>query len=75
MSMERLDGLQAADQYAGMLSAAIRPNEFNQYEPHHLLNIRHQLRQVRGRTWGYGFKVMALPGTMDSYPWWPSEGL
>ncbi|MCA1673205.1 MAG: hypothetical protein LC799_13745 [Actinobacteria bacterium] len=73
--MERLDGLQAADQYAGILSAAIRPNEFDQYEPHHLLNIRHQLRRVGGQTWGYGFKVMALLGTMNSYPWWPSEGL
>ena len=64
-----------ADQYAGMLNAAIRPNEFDQYEPQHLLSIRHQLRRVGGQAWGYGFKVMALPDTMTSYPWWPSEGL
>lgn len=75
MSTERLDGLQAADQYAGMLNAAIRPNEFDQYEPQHLLSIRHQLHRVGGQTWGYGFKVMALPDTMTSYPWWPAEGL
>jgi hypothetical protein len=75
MSADRLDGLQAADQYAGMLSVAIRPNEFDQFEPQHLLSIRHQLRRVQGQTWGYGFKVMALPETMTSLPWWPTDGL
>ncbi|MQA84454.1 MAG: DUF3800 domain-containing protein [Streptosporangiales bacterium] len=65
------DGLQAADQYAGMLNQAIRPNEFGQYEPQHLVAICHQIRRRSGQAWGYGFKVMALPGCMEAFPWWP----
>lgn len=37
------DGLQAADQYAGMLSAALRPNQFGRRQPHHLLAVQLQL--------------------------------
>jgi hypothetical protein len=71
----QLDGLQAADQYAGMLRAALEPDEFGGYEQHHLLAVRHQLRRVDGETWGHGFKVIAQPRVMESYPWWPAGGL
>jgi hypothetical protein len=71
------DGLQAADQYAGMLNAAIRTDEFGGYEESHLLRIRHQLRRSSpgGKAWGYGFKVLGNTATFTSLPWWPSAGL
>ncbi|TDO44956.1 hypothetical protein EV643_114101 [Kribbella sp. VKM Ac-2527] len=70
----QLDGLQAADQYAGMLRAALEPDEFGGFEAHHLLAVRHQLRRVDGRSWGHGFNVLAQR-VMESYPWWPGGGL
>ena len=75
LGMGQFDGLQAADQYAGMLRAALEPDEFGGFEHHHLMAVRHQIRRVDGLCWGYGFKVMALPGTMAYYPWWPVGGL
>lgn len=69
------DGMQAADQYAGMLNAALCPNQYGGFEAPHLLAVRHQIRRVGGRAWGIGFKVMAQPGTMETYPWWPPEGI
>jgi hypothetical protein len=69
-SVSEYDGLQAADQYGGLLKVAIVPDEYDGYEEHHLLSIRHQIRQRNGGAWGAGFKVMALPGTMDRLPWW-----
>jgi hypothetical protein len=68
-------GMQAADQYAGMLGAALIPDELGGYEQHHLLAVSHQIRRCDGRAWGYGFKVMGRPGCMESYPWWPTSGL
>jgi hypothetical protein len=65
-----LDGLQAADQYAGMLKAALCADDFGNYEEHHLLAIQHQIRRVKNKAWGYGFKAMALPDTFENYPWW-----
>lgn len=70
------DGLQAADQYAGMLNAAIRLNEFGRYQPQHLLAIRHQLRRdPSGESWGYGFKLLGNHATIKRIPWWPKDGL
>ncbi|WP_166381354.1 DUF3800 domain-containing protein [Catellatospora methionotrophica] len=70
------DGLQAADQYAGMLKAAISPDEFGQFEEHHFMRIREQIRRrPDGRCWGAGFKAFALPGGLEALPWWPAEGL
>ena len=68
--------LQAADMCAGILNVALHPNELEGYEQHHLLAIRHQIRRSgTGASWGCGFKVMSQPGTMQSYPWWPTGGL
>ncbi|WP_328327976.1 DUF3800 domain-containing protein [Kribbella sp. NBC_00382] len=71
----QLDGLQAADQYAGMLRAALEADEFGGFEHHHLLAIRHQIRRCEGESWGHGLRVIAVPGLMEAYPWWPGEGL
>lgn len=69
------DGLQAADQYAGMLSAAIRPNEFGNYQPHHFLKIVHQIRRVNGTALAYGIKILSTKNTVQALPWWSSSGL
>jgi hypothetical protein len=70
------DGLQAADQYAGILNAAIRADQFGGYEESHLMRVRHQIRKdLNGRSWSWGFKVKGNAGTFTSLPWWPPEGL
>lgn len=70
------DGLQAADQYAGILNGAIRPDEFGNYDESHLLRIRHQLRRSEtGNALGYGFKVLGNVATFTSLPWWPASGI
>lgn len=69
------DGLQAADQYGGMLSVAIRPDQFGNYEPHHFLTVSHQIRRVDGRAWRYGFKFLGNDPTITTLPWWPSAGI
>jgi hypothetical protein len=64
----QFDGLQAADQYAGMLRAALEPDEFGGFEAHHLMAVRHQiLRDDDGLA---GFQLVVQPGTMEAYPWW-----
>ncbi|MER7249764.1 DUF3800 domain-containing protein [Kribbella sp. NPDC000426] len=65
----QLDGLQAADQYCGMLRAALEADEFGGFEAHHLLAVRPQIRYPDG------FEGIVLPGTMAAYPWWPVDGL
>ena len=65
----QLDGLQAADQYCGMLRAALEPDEFGGFEAHHLMAVRHQIRDPDG------FEGIVLPGTMAAYPWWPVDGM
>ena len=67
--------LQAADQYAGMLNAALCKDNYGGYEPQHLLQIRHQVRRRHGVALDIGFKTMTFPTTMTSYPWWPAEGI
>lgn len=71
------DGLQAADAYAGMLHAALRRDPFGGYEPHHFLDVRHQLRRRPGKptAWACGFKFLGNEATLTSLPWWPPEGL
>jgi hypothetical protein len=70
------DGLQAADQYAGMLNVAVTPDEFGGYQEAHVLRIRRQIRRDwRGRSRGWGFKVLGNEATFTSLPWWPAGGL
>lgn len=72
VNMDRNSGLQAADLYAGILAAAICPDAYGGYEEAHLLKIAHQMRRnpATGRTWGYGFKVMARDDFITRLPWW-----
>jgi len=65
-------GVQAADQFVGMLRHAITEDHFGGYEPHHLLAVRHLIRRgPNNRALGYGLKVMAEEGFPTSLPWWP----
>lgn len=76
LGMGSLDGLQAADQYAGMLHKAITADESGGYEASHLLAVRHLIRRdSSGRSNNYGFKAMVAPGTLTAFPWWPPAGL
>lgn len=65
----QLDGLQAADQYCGMLRAALEADEYGGFEEHHLTAVRRRLRRPDG------FEAVVLPGTMTAYTWWPTGGL
>lgn len=70
------DGLQAADQYAGMFNVAVTADEFGGYQEAHLLRIGHQIRRdAKGRSKGRGFKVLGNETTFTSLPWWPANGL
>jgi hypothetical protein len=70
------DGLQAADQYAGMLNVAVTADQFGGYQEAHLMRIRHQLRRNPGGvSRGFGFKVLGNEATFTSLPWWPQGGL
>lgn len=70
------DGLQAADAYAGMLSAAFKPDEFSGYEHHHFLKTCGQMqRDPQGSVWGWGFKLRGSDTSATSLPWWPPSGL
>lgn len=71
----RNSGLQAADQYAGMLRSAICPDKHGGYEEAHFLRVAHQMRRhpETGRAWGYGLKVMARDDAFHSLPWWTGK--
>ncbi|GAA5143257.1 hypothetical protein GCM10023340_08240 [Nocardioides marinquilinus] len=69
------DGLQCADAFAGMLSAALRPDQFGNYEPHHLVRTRPLIREYRGRCWGTGFKWLGNEATIRGMPWWPEMNI
>ncbi len=61
------DGLQAADQYAGMLNVAVSADEYGGYQEAHLLRICPQLRRdANGRSRGWGFKVLGNEATFTT---------
>lgn len=65
-------GVQAADQYVGMLRDAITVDEYGGYEAAHLMTVRHQIRRGPGNVAiNYGLKCFAEPGFPQSLPWWP----
>ncbi len=65
-------GIQAADQYVGMLRDAICADEYGGYEESHLMTVRHQIRRgPSGGAINYGLKCFAEPGFPESLPWWP----
>ena len=72
----KLLGLQAADQFAGMLHVAINADLYGGHEPRHLLSVRHLIRRDGGgRALNYGFKCVVATQTLASYPWWPQGGI
>lgn len=74
--MANWDGLQAADQFAGMLNCAISPDQFGGYEAAHLLAVRDRIRRnAQGSSWGYGFKWLGHAPSVQALPWWPASGL
>lgn len=65
-------GVQAADQYVGMLRDAITVDEYGGYEEAHLMAVRHQIRRGPNNVaLNYGLKCFAEPGFPTSLPWWP----
>ncbi|MGL5930181.1 MAG: DUF3800 domain-containing protein [Dermatophilaceae bacterium] len=69
-------GLQAADQYAGMLNVALTADRYGGYEPWHLLRTAHQIRRgSRGQALNYGLKTLVAADTLTGYPWWEDSGL
>jgi hypothetical protein len=73
--MHNSSGLQAADCYAGMLKAAIVPDQFGYYESSYFLQVAHQVwRSNTGCALGNGFKVMAPFGVIQALPWWAQSG-
>ena len=59
------DGLQAADLYSGMLTAAVK-DDCGEW----LLATRHQLFRHAGRVDGLGIKTVPTRGLLEHRPWW-----
>lgn len=73
---ENWDGLQAADQFAGMLNAATRQDQFGNYEPQHFIRAAALIRRrTSGSAWGSGFKLLGNKATVQAFPWWAATDL
>jgi hypothetical protein len=65
-------GIQLADMYAGILSAAIIADKFGDFEPSYLEKIKHQIRKSdHGKISGYGIKALSADNNPRSFKWWP----
>jgi len=65
-------GIQLADQYAGILGAAIIADRHGDFEPSYLGKIKHQIRKSKhGRISGYGIKVITINSNPKFFKWWP----
>lgn len=74
IATDQSSGVQAADQYVGMLRDAICVDEFGGYEYPHLMTVRHQIRRgPGGKAVNYGLKCFAEPGFPETLPWWPRK--
>lgn len=62
----RLDGLQAADAYSGILTAAVKDDCAKW-----LVMTRHQLFRRAGVIEGYGLKTLPSTGHLAERTWWP----
>lgn len=68
---QRWQMLQMADLVAGCVYAAVRADEYGNYEPTYLMSIAPRVyRRGAGALTSYGFKVVGPPGCVESYPWW-----
>jgi hypothetical protein len=65
-------GIQLADMYAGILSPAILPDMFGNFEPMYLEKIKHQIRKSNdGILSGIGIKVLSKDNNPKTFNWWP----
>ncbi|MDR3020777.1 MAG: DUF3800 domain-containing protein [Treponema sp.] len=65
-------GIQLADQYAGILGAAMIADKHGNFEPSYLENIQHQIRKSeQGKINGYGIKAISADNDSQSFKWWP----
>jgi len=65
-------GIQLADQYAGILGAAILADRHGNFEPSYLEKIKHQIRKSRnGKISGYGIKAISADSNPKLFKWWP----
>jgi len=64
-------GIQLADQYAGILGAAIIADKYGAFEPLYLEKIKHQIRKSKhGKISGYGIKAISADSNPKSFKWW-----
>ena len=69
---ENNSGIQLADQYAGILGAAMIADRFGNFEASYLEKIRHQIRTSNdGKISGYGIKAISINNDPTSFEWWP----
>ena len=71
---ETNSGIQLADQYAGILGAAMIADSYGNFEPSYLEKIQHQIRKSEnGKINGYGIKAISLDNNPQSFKWWPQD--
>jgi len=65
-------GIQLADQYAGILGAAMIADKHGNFETSYLEKIKHQIRKSEyGKVNGYGIKAISADNDSQSFKWWP----
>ena len=65
-------GIQLADQYAGILGAAMLADRHGNFEPSYMEKIKPQIRKSRkGRICGYGIKAITIDSNPKLFKWWP----
>jgi len=64
-------GIQLADQYAGVLGAAMIADKFGNFEPLYLEAIKHQIRKSKdGKICGFGIRALSKDNNPKSFKWW-----
>jgi hypothetical protein len=65
-------GIQLADQYAGILGAAMIADKHGNFEPSYIEIIKHQIRKSKnGKISGYGIKAISEDSNPKLFKWWP----
>ena len=65
-------GIQLADQYAGILGAAMIADRYGNFEALYIEKIKHQIRKSRhGKVSGYGIKAISADSNPRLFKWWP----
>lgn len=69
---ESNSGIQLADQYAGILGAAMIPDKFGNYEAGYIETIKHQIRKSDNeKISGFGIKAISTDNDPKMFKWWP----